>query len=230
MPSTRPGYCSEYRCPLVGGDTVAGPVWMLSITALGEVPRGRALLRSGARPGDRLLVTGALGGAALGLALLECGRGDTQLARAFVRRQIRPNPPYAAGAHLVRTGFATAAIDLSDGLAQDLGHLLRESGVAAEIQLDRLPLARGMRTPCAELGLCPESLALHGGEDYELLFCVRAGAPAAKVFTRRLGCRVSEIGVIRSGRGARYFRAGLAVPVEPRGFQHFKPTRKESEK
>ena len=111
------------KCPLVGGDTVAGPVWMISIAALGEVRRGRALLRSGARRGDRVLVTGYLGGSALGLRLLESTRSDLPEAHPFVRRQIRPRPPHEVGARLARTGLVTAAIDLSDGLVQDLGTL-----------------------------------------------------------------------------------------------------------
>ena len=211
------------RCPLVGGDTVAGPVWMLSITAIGEVPKGAALGRSGARPGERLLVTGTLGAAALGLWLLERGQGSVQGARRFIRRQLCPRPPYEAGLRLLRTRFASAAIDLSDGLARDLAQLLRESGLAAEVHLDRLPLPRGMRALCRRFGLEAEELALHGGEDYELLFCVRAEAPSAAVFTRRLGCRVTELGVLRAGRGARYLRAGRPVPVAPWGFDHFKP-------
>jgi thiamine-monophosphate kinase len=218
------------RCPLVGGDTVAGPVWMLSITALGQVPRGAALGRDGARPGDCLLVTGELGGAALGLRLLEGGRGSAGEGRRFVRRQLCPRPPYQAGPRLLRAGFASAAIDLSGGLARDLAHLLRESGLAADVHLDCLPLPRGMRALCGRLGLEAEELALHGGEDYELLFCVRSDAPPAAVLARRLGCRVTQLGVLRAGRGARYLRAGRPVPVKPRGFDHFKPISSHSEK
>ncbi len=218
------------RCPLVGGDSVKGPAWVLSVTALGEVPSGSALRRAGARPGERLLVTGTLGGAALGLALLERGQASTRGARPFVRRQLCPRPPFEAGARLRRTRFATAAIDLSDGLAGDLAHLMRASGVAADVHLERLPLPRGMHMQCKRLGLRAEELALHGGEDYELLFCVGSQAPSAGVFTRRLGCRVTELGVIRAGRGARYLRDGSAVPVAARGFDHFKPVSSSSEK
>ena len=119
----------------------------------------------------------------------------------------RPRPPWRAGAKLLRAGYASAAIDVSDGLAQDLGHLLRESGVGADLDLERLPLARGQRPLCRRLGLDPTELALSAGEDYELLFCVGPRAPEASVITRRLGCPVREIGRIRRGRGLRLFRA-----------------------
>ena len=218
------------RCPLVGGDTSSGPAWVLSVTALGEVPTGSALRRGGARPAERLLVTGTLGGAALGLALLERGQGDAAGARPFVRRQLDPRPPYDAGARLRRSRSATAAIDISDGLARDLAQLLAASGAAADVQLERLPLARGMRSLCERHGLDAEKLALHGGEDYELLFCVGPKAPSAAVFARRLGCRITELGVIREGRGARYLRDGETVSVAPRGFDHFKPVSTSSEK
>jgi len=125
---------------------------------------------------------------------------------------------------------ATAAIDVSDGLAQDLAHLLAESQLAADVHLDRLPLARGARALCTRLGLDAEALALHGGEDYELLFCVRAEAPGAEKFAERLGCRITEIGVLRRGRGARYFRALQPVRVTPQGFDHFKPIPLSTEK
>ena len=220
------GLLSEARaagCPLVGGDTVRGPAWMLSVTVLGELPRGRALLRAGARPGDRLLVTGELGSAALGLHLLECGAADARGARPFVRRHLRPRPPFRAGVKLRKAGLATAAVDLSDGLTADLSHVLKASAVAAEVCVDRLPLGRGMRALCDQSGLDPVQLALTGGEDYELLFTVRKTAPTAAQIARRLGCRVAELGVVRRGRGLQLLRDGSPVTLPAPGFEHFKP-------
>ncbi len=209
-------------CPLVGGDTVRAPSWLLSLSALGQVPRGRALRRAGAKPGDRILVTGWLGASALGLALLERGVEGEPGASSFVRRHQRPEPPWQAGARLLRTGHATAAIDVSDGLGQDLGHLLRESGVAADLELERLPLARGALGLCERHGLDPLALAYGGGEDYELLFCVRKTAPEAALFSKRLRCPVAEIGRIRRGRGLQLTRGGRAVAAPSGGFEHFK--------
>jgi thiamine-monophosphate kinase len=213
------------RCPLVGGDTVSAGVWTLTISAVGWVPRGRALRRSGARAGDRILVTGSLGAAALGL--LQLRRGTRR--GAAVRRHRAPDPPFEIGPRLVRGRLAHAAIDLSDGLAQDLAHLASASGVAAEIDLERLPLARGLRRGAEALGVDPVALALHGGEDYELLFTAPAGGPSAPALSRRLGHPVSEIGSIRRGRGVRFLARGQPVSGSPRGWDHFKSTRRNSE-
>lgn len=213
---------SDTGCPLVGGDTVRAPVWTLAVTAVGELPSGSALRRAGARAGQRILVTGELGAAALGLFLLERGRGGTRSARPFLRRQRDPAPPWRAGAILRRGGLATAAIDISDGLAQDLGHLLRASGVAADLELERLPLPRGFARHCAQHGLDPVQLALAGGEDYELLFCAPARGPSAARLAARLGCRVTEIGRTRKGRGLALFRGGVRVSAPAGGFEHFK--------
>ncbi len=226
------GLLAEARsssCPLVGGDTVSAPIWSLSVSALGAVPRGRALRRGGARPGDRIMVTGTLGGAALGLELLEAGRATRAEARRYARRHLRPRPPLGAGPLLARAGLATAAVDLSDGLARDLSHVLRESGVGAEIWLESLPLPRGFRGLCGELGLDAESLALAGGEDYELLFTVPARAPQASVLAKRLGCRLTEVGFVGRGRDLRFSRRGEQVRGEFSSYEHFKTRGKRSE-
>jgi thiamine-monophosphate kinase len=210
------------KCPLVGGDTVRARAWTVSVTAVGQLPRGTALLRSGARAGDRILVTGALGGSALGLALLERGDQTRKGAAPFVRRHLRPAPPWGAGAVLRRRGWGGGVIDVSDGLASDLAHVLAASGVGADVHLDRLPLPRGARSMAESLGLDAEALALSGGEDYELIFTVRRSAPVAAVIASALGCRVTEIGTVQAGRGARYFRDGVRTSAPERGFEHFK--------
>lgn len=224
------GEARRAGCPLVGGDTVASPHWSLALSVTGEVPRGRCLRRSAARPGDRLMVTGTLGAAALGLALLERGRAGRKGAAAFVRRQLRPRPPLEVGPHLVRAKLARAAIDLSDGLSLDLDRMLRASRVGARIELDRLPLAPGLHTHAAALGLDALSLALHGGEDYELLFAVAPGAPSAAALGRRLGCRVTELAVLERGRSARYEHRGERVAITAHGYDHFKRPATQSDK
>ena len=210
------------RCPLVGGDTVASPVFFASVTAFGVAPRGRALLRSGARPGDRVLVTGTLGASALGLAWLESGRGGAAHARAFVRRHRVPRPPFGLGARLARRGDVTAAIDVSDGLVQDLGHVARESGVAIDVDVARVPLPAGAARVAAQLGLDALASALHGGEDYELAFCARRTAPSAAELSRKLGVPIREIGRVRRGRGVRLLRDGKVVQIPGSGWDHFK--------
>jgi len=217
-------------CPLVGGDTVRAPAWMLTVTAFGEVARGRALLRSGAKPGDRVLVSGDIGGSALGLAALESGAAARPGLAPFVRRHLRPAPPWRSGPLLARARFVHAAIDLSDGLLRDLGHVAEESGVRLRLDVERLPLARGLRARAAELGLDPLGLALAGGEDYELALCVAARAPGVNELARRFQCRLTEIGVVERGRGVVCQRADVSFEPASYPFEHFKPVYDRSEK
>jgi thiamine-monophosphate kinase len=214
----------EAGCPLVGGDTVRAPLWSLSISALGEVAHGRALRRSALRPGDRLMVTGELGASALGLHLLETGHLRDPRARRFARRHQLPPRRHRIGAALTAARLSRAALDVSDGLAQDLAHLCEASRVAADVHLDALPLAPGFADLCQREGLDAARLAAAGGEDYELLFAVARDAPAAGQLARRLGVRVTEIGRARRGRGIRWFSAAkrVAGPTDA-GFAHFKP-------
>jgi thiamine-monophosphate kinase len=210
------------RCPLVGGDTVASAIFWASLTAFGLVRRGRALLRSAARPGDRVFVTGTLGASALGLALLESGRGDSPDERPLVRRHRAPRPPFQVGARLARRHDVGAAIDVSDGLVGDLAHVARESGVAIDVAVERVPLPAGASRVAARVGADPLWAALFGGEDYELAFSARRSAPSAAELSRALGVRVAEIGSVRPGRGVRLLRAGKPVQIPGSSWDHFK--------
>ncbi len=217
---------SRYRVALVGGDTTSGPL-AFGITALGLLPQGKALTRAGARPGDAVFVTGALGGGAAGLHCLDKNHpeADRLLAapgdarEAVIERYLRPQPRVEAG--LALREVATACIDLSDGLLADLGHLCRASGVAAEIELERLPRAPGL------VALFGESQAvdyvLGGGDDYELCFTV-PGDDADRVAAGliRAGHEISRIGMLTEGEGVRV-RDGQGGHVHPRwcGWEHF---------
>jgi len=197
----------ESGTALVGGNVTRAPALSLTVTVGGTVPAGRALLRSGARPADEVWVSGTLGDARLGLALLERPRGREAirlrgrpaLARAARRRQNRPAPRLELGAALV--GVASACIDLSDGLTQDAAHLAEASGVALHLALERLPVSEALRT--AFPGSRERTrVAASGGEDYELLFTARAGRRARlEAIARRLRIRLSVIGQVRRGRG-----------------------------
>ena len=203
---------------LVGGDTTAGPL-NLCLTVFGQVPPGQALLRSGARAGDELWVSGTLGDARLAL---EVFRGQLVLAgEAFeqVRRAMElPQPRVALG--LALRGLASSAIDLSDGLVGDLGHVLRRSGVGAQVQLDALPRSAVLAAQSAALQqLC----LLAGGDDYELLFTAppahRAGVLAAG---RRAGVAVTRCGLITAGGGLQVLdHAGQVLTLPLSGFDHF---------
>ena len=187
-----------HECELIGGDTTQGP-FNICITVFGEVPQGQALLRSGARPGDDLYVSGTLGDARLAL---EAFRGSVALeGAAFESARLameQPQPRVALGMAL--RGIATSAIDVSDGLLGDLAHVLRRSGVGADVEIDQLPRSAALRAmPLAWQREC----TLAGGDDYELVFTappqhaaqVRDAARAAQVDVTRIGGIVAAQGL-----------------------------------
>jgi thiamine-monophosphate kinase len=208
---------------LVGGNVTGAPGLALTVTVGGEVRAGRALFRSGARPGDEVWVSGTLGDARLGLALLERLRGPEahrlrgapRLARAALARLQRPTPRLALGSALV--GVASACIDLSDGLAQDAGHVAAASRVALHLDARSLPASAAVVAAWPDARARARAMAA-GGEDYELLFTApasRAGAIAR--LGRRLGLQLKRIGDVRRGRGV-HLQGGGAAPL--RGFDH----------
>jgi len=202
---------SAHGIALVGGNFTSARELSVTITAAGELSRA-PLTRAGARPGDLLYVSGTLGDARLGLMQLREGlrRG------AAVRRQRRPEPRVALGRLAAR--YASAALDVSDGLAQDLGHLCTASGVRAELELERLPLSAAVKKALGPQG------ALAGGEDYELLLAV---PPArGRAFERACaqgGHAITRIGRFSEGRGwVSRDGTGRVLPP-PEGFDHFRP-------
>ncbi len=226
---------TEWDIPLVGGDLVSAPVLVLGFTALGRAERGRVLLRSRAVPGDLLCVTGPLGGAAAGLALLKAARdgveGASELAssekgRAAIRAHARPRPRLGAGRVLAAAGV-TAAMDVSDGLGIDAFRMARESGVRVEIASERVPLAPGVREVAALLGLDPLGLALGGGEEYELLFAVAPDRlEEAEEALRRAGeGGLLVVGEVLHGEGAWLRTAEGLADLASFGFEHYRSGR-----
>lgn len=210
---------------LYGGDTVSTPGPLtLSLTAFGEVPKGRALSRATARAGDLVYVSGSIGDGLLGLEVL---RGDlaglSEDHRAYLTARFRlPEPRLELGRRLAEGGLASAALDVSDGLAADLGHIAEESGLAAEIEVAAVPLSPAAR---AALAAAPDRLPelLGGGDDYELLFTVepgRAGEVAA--LAAALALPLTAVGHMAAGQGLR-LRAptGAEVTLEGAGWRHF---------
>jgi thiamine-monophosphate kinase len=212
---------------IIGGDTSRTPERVVvDSIVLGEVRSGRAVLRSGARAGDQIFVTGSLGGAAAGLKILESGavRQSRALRRSetlgLVARQLRPTPRVEWGAMLGERRLASALIDLSDGLSSDLAHVCRESRVGARVEAASLPLdpllqSAGIATDDAL------SLALDGGEDFELLFTV-SERDARRLPDELGGVPVTRIGEVTRERGkVRLVHNGRARLLRPGGFEHF---------
>lgn len=204
---------------VVGGNVSRGDALSMTTTVLGRIPDGAApLRRQGAQVGDDVYVGGPVGAAALGLAAIRAGAADhSDTLRECARRWRRPAAKLALGAAL--RGLATSAIDLSDGLLQDLSHLARASGVGLELRLADLPVVRGFADGCARLGLASDDTALTGGEDYELAFT----APRAqRDHLRALHPALSCIGEVVAVPGIRVLDAqGRPLDAKgPAGFRH----------
>ena len=204
----------KFDVPLAGGDTAQSPNGVLAdIMIVGTVPKGKAVLRSGARAGDCIYVTGSLGGSATTLALLESGK---KLRERDHPAHFAPLPRIEVGRLLREKGLASAMIDISDGLSVDLMHLCEESGVGATLDPRAIPCAKIGR-PLRQVGL---DFALHGGEDYELLFTARR---SKRIPSRVAGVPITMIGLITRDRNIL-----LAGPesrgkeLVPRGWEHFR--------
>jgi thiamine-monophosphate kinase len=198
---------------VLGGDLSSGPVWSVAVTVVGRV--GAPILRSGVEAGNRLWVTGTLGGARAALEAWLHQREPLAGARA---RFARPEPRINAGTWLARHG-ATAMIDLSDGIAGDAPHLAAASRQALTIDLDLIPVAEEAKHEALGLSIPAARFAAEGGEDYELLVSLPNGFAAADVFARECGIPLTHIGEATAGSGVRFLLSGR--PVELRGFSHF---------
>lgn len=210
--------------PLAGGDLAESPVALADVVLVGAVPRGRALLRSSAKSGDQIYVTGALGGSAAGLvrlagfsAVASSGARNRRLRipagfAAELSPHLYPQPRIPQGLWLRRRALAAAAIDISDGLSTDLAHICEESGVAAEVDADLLPVHASATL----------EQALHGGEDYELLF---TALESAQIPASIAGVAVTRIGRIVRPRNDRptitLITGRQRQPLTPLGWEHF---------
>ncbi len=222
--------CNEYGCILIGGDTVASPGGVsLGLTVIGEMKEGQVLYRAGAREGDVVLVSGQLGSSAVGLAL--CGHGytdKTEFAELY-RAHLDPRARVNLGKLLAASGLVHAMMDLSDGLATDLGHICRASSLGAILYQDQLPVHPSLHKAARLLKFDPVRWMIGGGEDYELLVIVPGDA------TKKLQERVAgsghvlyPVGRMTAGKGIRLAPSEQAdlsstVAVEFSGYDHFNP-------
>ncbi|MBI3326130.1 MAG: thiamine-phosphate kinase [Nitrospinae bacterium] len=223
------GLCTlglRFNCPLIGGNLASDPARVtLTLTLFGSVPRGQALLRSNARPGDEIWVSGRLGGSAAGLRTFLQRLDVPQAAcETLQQRYAQPVPRVREALFLRASGQLTSLIDVSDGLAGDLGHIGEESGVGAQLLADAIPLDPGVREVAAAVGEDPLAYALRGGEDFELC-CTSASdglGPLCAEFRARFGIDLTRIGSVTRERTLRLISAdGSTSAVSPQAYDHF---------
>jgi thiamine-monophosphate kinase len=206
---------NECGVALVGGDTTHGKQVVVSVQITGSVEPGKALTRAGARPGDGIFVTGTVGDAGAGLALLQQGAPPDDAVGYLLRRFARPTARVAVGGALI--DVAACAIDLSDGLFTDLEKLVTASRVGAELEVDRLPVSPALRATAEPARVLEYALA--GGDDYEL--CFTADPAAIGSATEIAGVPISRIGRIVAGTGIRCLRDGEPFAYHDQGYRHF---------
>ena len=221
----------RYDVQLIGGDTSrTNEKIVIDSIVLGECTANRAVKRAGAQPGDQIFVTGSLGGAAAGLRLIERGAhlaeqniadDDSQKIDHVLLRQLRPEPRVGWGMVLGEERLPTAMIDVSDGLSSDLNHLCTASGVGALIESTLLPIDHQVVELCGRRALDPLQLALHGGEDFELLFTVRA-EDVPRLPRRVDGTQITRIGEVRIlTDGVKISEGSRVWELNPGGWKHF---------
>lgn len=224
------GRLSEYGLVLIGGDTVksSGPL-MFTVTVLGTAPADQVLYRGGARPGDEIWVSGILGEAAAGLELCRRGLGAGKKDWAqLVRAHLDPEPLVKLGRLLAESGLVGAMLDLSDGLATDLAHICKASGVGAEIEVARLPGSAALEAAAGVLRLDPLAWQLKGGEDYQLLFTLSPGhgEELRQRIQTELGREICRLGEITSEKGVFLCRSDdggrlKKEEISYQGYDHF---------
>jgi thiamine-monophosphate kinase len=218
----------EHRIEIVGGDFSRAEKLTIAITAIGRAVT-RPLLRSEAKPGDRVYLSRPIGGAAAGLVLQsriqnpksKIGYTEREFVESAIRRQIDPEPEVALGIALAGEPRVTACIDVSDGLSTDLHHLCEASNCGAEIEKERIPVFPDLQTHGAKLGIAVRDVVLNGGEEYALLF---TSTLRESELSRVLGRPVYAIGRMTSGRDVVLKEDGDARPFPARGFDHFSPS------
>lgn len=207
----------QHELQLVGGDTTSGPL-SITVQVHGLLPMGKGLTRGGARVGDEIYVTGTLGDAAMALDCKHAWAGRSDL-QPLIERLERPTPRVAAG--LALRGLASSAIDISDGLLADLGHILQSSGVGARLELDKIPLSSLVATNLQ--GGEEWGIIIAGGDDYELCFTLPAEhRDQVAAISQRTGINMTPIGIIEAQRELRCFHAdGSLWTSERTGYEHF---------
>ena len=211
---------AKLHCPLAGGDTTRRDEILINITVVGEIELGSGSLRSGAGPGDQIFVSGRLGEAQLGWELAKRSRSLVDSHRGLLKKHFYPEPRIELGRWLVQNKFASAMMDISDGLSSDLARLCEASGVGAAIQRKNIPLsAEKFSSAFSEKSRL--AAALHGGDDYELLFCVRKDK-TKRIPSKLHGLALTNIGEVTTKRRVRLVElSGRAGLLRPGGWDPF---------
>ena len=206
----------RFNVPLLGGDTTSSLRDIaINVGVLGRAPEGKSIRRSGAVAGHGIYITGNLGDSAGGLQAILNGWSKSQEIVSLIHSHIKPEPRLYEGQALMKTGLVGAMMDISDGIASDLRHILKASGVGANIHLDKIPLSDNLQTVCHEYGMDTYRLAVGGGEDYELLFT------APEDIENHLDFPVYRIGEIVPGDSLTWIENGNAVDYDIKGYNHF---------
>ncbi len=226
---------SLYRVSLAGGDTTRATgenaLLALNVAVVGRSPHGAAIMRGGARPGDAVCVTGTLGDSAAGLEMIIAAGGNITSstrtagfpgsAASLLEKHWRPRPRVEEALALAATGAVRSMMDISDGVASDLKHILKASGVSARVDIDALPLSAPLKEYAAATGTDAVAMALGGGEDYELLFT--AGEKDAERIAAEAAVKITRIGTVTEGESGivRWCRGGEEIKDDYMGFDHF---------
>ena len=217
------GAARQFGCVLAGGDTTRKELILINVSVVGEVRAGRALLRSGARPGDLIYVSGKLGGGELGLLLLRGSKSMADKGNVLLREHLYPEPRLRLGQWLAKKRLASAMMDLSDGLSSDLTRLCAASGVGARVEEAKLPMVKvPARYLHSQEEVDPVKLALYGGDDYELLFTVPKGK--IRLLPRSFeGATLTQIGEVKRQKKITLEHAsGRAEMLIRRGWDPFR--------
>ncbi len=218
--------CRKYGVNILGGDTSASPEKLIiNVTLIGEAPENEVLYRKGAKPGDKIYVTGTLGDSAGGLKLIRAEvSAPAKEASILIEAHNRPIPFLEAGRIIAGSKLAGAMIDISDGLVSDLRHICHASGVGARLFYSAIPLSAGVTALAHDNGLDPYELALYGGEDYRLLITVPSKncAECESLFEREKPCRLFKVGEITEEKGIRMvMEDSREKALSIRGYDHF---------
>jgi thiamine-monophosphate kinase len=209
----------KYKIDMIGGDTCSSEKIFISLTLIGKCKKYS--LRKGAKPGDKIFVSGELGNSAMGLELLISGKrfGEDKIADKLIKSHLDPEPQLELGRHLVKNNLVNSMIDLSDGLSKDIHNLCRESDCGADIYVNSIPVSKELEYYSKHLKKDKYFYSIHGGEDYKLLF---TSSEKKSERIKKISKKIKIIGTIKEKiDGINLIEDGKKIPLKPEGWEHF---------